>query len=511
MSVVNSKKRPEYVAGKKIEIENPELNRKLLDLVSDALRDTGKQNLKEIADYADNLDEFKDITKLFAEPADGDLTNSLAGYLFGFIAKQVVKHNNFKGLSGGLFVEGEVLDAGTGLSYIQKIANTAPSQDIINYQTTTESAGTIAFGDLFSGGGFINLEIQGMNLKTYGINNFLSIPATIPVAWTKFSSLNPIKAKEILATYGETLENGRDINYLEMGNYLFTYFIANGYFNNRMQCDSLGEEGAKLAGYKYTAPSTLQEVVQKELMPLLGYLTREAHTATNAGFFNNTIENQGAKNTGVMWGMSGNKAGIDVAEELQNKYLSKGTEGLNNLPYMFNKIPFIRYNMASMGGYAIENLNRDNKDDLVILMSINVASSFISLMASNYLAPNQKIEYEANGGVLTSLLGIEVKTVGTNLRLPQSKGQGNLQTPLTSNGQLMDDNTLIVMDKKLLTWMRFFDIPYKTETLIASMVQKVIQQVAYIPFFNQWKTGIIMKFNPGVLTATHYLNVKTIN
>lgn len=460
-----------------------ELDKQLIELSARSLEEKNQTNLAN--SIRQNATNFSDVVEFFAQTGN---TNTLAGNLFGFIAKQFVKSYDFKELYGDLFVEGEPIEAGSGFSYVETINNMVGISAPINYQTSTQAAGTIAFGESFSNGYFINLTTSNIPFQNIDstFQTWVTINITIPNTFTSFSSLSPIKANEILNLYEKNLANSRKFYYYYLGNQLFNYFIKNNYFSNTFNCNNQGVSnvGGWSPGYSYTAPTNLMEALQNEIIPLLEYM-RQPRYYFNLGFSWSSNQTAGVVST--------------------VNYLDEQGSQIDQFN-MSNQMPWITYN--SQNG-LIPNLKASNLDDLVIICSVKVSASLKTLLASNYLGM-EKIDAEFNGNRLTRLCGVKVVVAGSNLQLPNQVSQGSTQNTGTLGTPLIDDNTIIVMEKDALVYHKFYDEYYETNTLVASMVKLGRWQIGYLPFLNQWKQGCILKFNEGVLTHPNYLTVKNI-
>ncbi len=470
-------------ANKQIKFTKPstELDKQLIELSARSLEEKNQTNLAN--SIRQNASNFSDVVQFFAQTGN---TNTLAGSLFGFIAKQFVKSYDFKELYGDLFIEGEPIEAGAGFSYIETINNMVGVSAPINYQTSTQAAGTIAFGESFSNGYFINLTASNIPFQNIDSNfqTWVTINITIPNTFTSFSALSPIKANEILTLYEKNLANSRKFYYYYLGNQLFNYFIQNNYFTNTFYCNETGKSNASANwNINYIPPSNLMEALQNEIIPLLEYI-RQPRFYFNLGF--------------------NYEAGVAGVQTTIN-YLDKQ----NTTPTSFllgSQMPWINYNTQNG---LIPNLKTSNLEDLIIICSVKVSASLKTLLASNYLGM-EKIDAEFNGNRLTRLCGVKVVVAGSNLQLPSQVAQGSTQNAGNLGNPLIDDNTIIIMEKDALTYHKYYDEYYETNTLVASMVKLGRWQIGYLPFLNQWKQGCILKFDEGILTQTNYLTIKNI-
>lgn len=460
-----------------------EIDKQLVELSAKALDEKGQTNLANRLRTSDF--NFSDVVNFFAQTGN---TNTLSGYLFGFIAKQFIKVYDIKKIYGDLFVEGDPIDIGAGFSYIEQINNMVGTSSPINYQTSTQAAGTIAFGESFSNGYFINLTVQNLPFENINSNfqNWITLNITIPSSFASFSGLTPIKANEILSLYEKNLANSRKMYYYYLGNQLFNYFIQNSYFANEILCNEAGVKNAKGEGVTYTPPTNLIEALQLEIIPFLEYM-QQLHWGLNCGFTTNNS-----------WGSNDNQDGYLNYLESNN--------GPGNSFNLSTQLPWVNYNTTNV---IIPNTKAVDLDDLVIIMSVKVSAALKGLMASNYLGLD-KINIETDGNKVVKLCGVKVIVAGSNLQLPQQVGQGQIQTTGTFQASLLPDNQIVIMEKDTLTYHKYYDEYYETNELVASMVKLGRQQIGYLPFLNQWKNGIILTFNPGVLTNAQYLTVKTI-
>lgn len=465
-----------------------DVDKQLRELAVKSLKDNGYSNVAKTIE--ERQMSFPQMTEFIQQNGN---QNTLAGSIFGFIAKQFVKAYDMKSIYGDIFQEGEAIDIGSGFSYIETINNMIGTSNPINYQTSTQTAGTIAYGESFSNGYFINITVQNLpiNQIASGFNNWITLNVTIPMSWTSFSGLTAVKAGEILSLYEKNMANSLKIYYYTLGNQLFNYFISNNYFNNVINANSTGVANAKSQGITYAAPTNLQEALQQEIIPMLEYF-QQLHFALNLGF---------SANNGNSWGTNAEGQGNSYVDWIE---VNQGQQSGN---WNYNAVPWYTYNTQNT---VIPNLKASSKDDLVIFMSVRVSSAIKALIASNYLGAGS-YDIEFNGNKVSSLCGIRVVVVGSNIQLPTQVTQGQMQTTGTMNTPLISDNQIVIMEKDALTYHKFYEKHLQTDTFVASMVQVAREQIAYLPFLNQWKQGVIMEFNPGILTAQQYLSVKQIS
>lgn len=472
----------------KAKIDNKNLDKSLIQLSADAMRSNGKEALaKEI----ENKHSFTEVANMFATNGLGN--NTLAGDLAFFVAKQIVEGVGYEDIFGDLFREGEDIDVGAGFQYITDSGNNLGISNQVNYQTSTDATGAIAFGSSFSNADFMSAMVTGSavsQIENFPVANWATLNLTIPQTWASFSALSPQKASEIIDLYETRLKNQKMLYFYALGNTLFTYFIKNNYFANVLFCNKAGVANAKTNGYTYTPPQNLIQVLQHELLPLIKDMGR-LHYAYNLGF---ALQSPPVSS----WGFN---SVPNYINHLETSYAQ------NSNSFIVQGLPYVTYNNA------IPRLQAVTADKLIILMNVKVATSLLTLLQSNYLTGNVKKElgFEVKDEQITKVCGVEVKIVGTNINLPVLTPQGTAQGNGTIGNEFLDDNTIIVMDKDALLFHKFYDVVNKSGTLVNAMVELVREHIAYLPFLNPWKNGVILKFDDGVLTATNYLTVKTIS
>lgn len=458
-----------------------ETEKALVELSARALEESGKTALA-----AKVRENATDMYGVYAAVSPSGQLNDLSGYLYGFIAKQFVEVFDFSKLYGDIFKEGEEIDVGSGFNFIEVYTNNVGLSAPLNYQTATEAAGTIAFGDSFSGAQMANFKVTNIpfNQIDPNLQNWATLSMTYPVQFASFSGMNANKVSEILNSFETRLQQARKLFYYTLGNSLFNYFIKNKYFGNVLSCKTNAQDTA------YKAPKNLIEALQHEIIPCLEYM-QQMHYIFNAGFQMNMV---GSVPNGI--------------EEFMNNEI-KIFNAIGSTPNALYE--YFNLNLPNWyeinSGQLPPNMKSSNPSDLQILMSVKTSASLKALMASNYLGID-KYDIQTSGDRVTKLCGIDVVVVGSNVQLPALTQQGTQQTTGSIGSQLMDDNTIIIMEKDTLTFHKYYDKFYKTDTFVNSMIQVGKQQIGFLPWFNPFKQGIILQFDADVLTATQYLTVK---
>ncbi len=220
---------------------------KVKKVVAESLQENGYESLAEMVNNAPNWQQA--VTNLSANVPQEAL-NSMVGNLYGFIAKQVIAAQTADDIFGNLFKEGEPLNAGEGLNYVEVILNGVGSNDIVNYQTSTNNTGAIALGESFTNSNQLQILYKWLPAQQLGqftlTSDVYQMPTdtatntptkvtlnfnaafsktfnkTIPVVWAQFSTLSAIQVEQLLNDYYADVENAVKIYKYQLGNLLLT-------------------------------------------------------------------------------------------------------------------------------------------------------------------------------------------------------------------------------------------------------------------------------------------------
>lgn len=483
--------------------QEEQLNKQLIAATADSLDYDG---LTSLATKVRN--EATDMHSVLSMLTPTGAINNLAGMMFGYISQQEVEKVETGDIYGDLYYEGEPLQFGAGFNRVIPYNNSVGITNLQNYQTSTDAMGVLAFGKSMSGAENINVRASYIptNNIAEGLQNGGTLYMTYPQTWANFSSKSNYELKQILDTYEQRLQQAKKNFKYYLGNTFFTYFLQNGVFCNVVNCTSNAnwdDVSKKGSGFmQYTAPTNLIEALQHEIIPTLEAI-KQQHFCFNCGYMHQQA---------VVYQVGGIKNylkleydGVEYTSNNPNQTGNKIIGGADGWT-MGTKIPWFEY---ANPNYAPNFSFSSSLDDYEILCTVDVSASFKTLLASNYLGL-EKFDIQFNGNKLSKLCGVDVKVVGTDVRLPEVCVQGTVQGMSTIKGELMPDNALIIRKKTCLQFREYFVEMLRTETLVGSMVELGRLNMTYLPDFNQWENGVTLMFDDGVLTNTQYLTVKTI-
>ena len=433
----------------------PEKSAALKNLLRDSLKDQGNDRLANVVNNAVNWEHA--ISNLAVMGNSSEL-NSLVGDLTGFIAKQTIKAHNLDKIVGDCFVEGEEINSGEGLNYVETVLNGVGTNAPVNYQTSTATTGEIALGTSFSNSNQIQVLykalplLNGQQLFTGSDNGtatamqmtpILTFNKTIPVTWAQFSTLSPIEVDRLLSAYYDDIENAVKIFKYSLGNFLFGY-----------------------VGSQYLVANNIS------LNNNNGWTT----AVTEKNFYS--------------WANGWFIPFLQGIQRLSNQYNggdSSAAAGNWNTSTLA-AFPWVVANSSVT--YSV--INQPKPEDLRIYMNPQVMATFLSLQN----LPNfQTMNIERDGQTITKICGIEVIVVGTNIVNTTQTAQGTTITPSMPGSYVLPNTQIMIADKDYLTWSKLYDNTYTSDVWGNAMIKTVRRQIAYLPIVKPWKTGVILTFS----------------
>lgn len=343
-----------------------------------------------------------------------------------------------------------------------------------NYQTSTDAMSSIAWGKSVSTGEWISIKTIYQPLVNFsGISGTLpfgTLYLTVPEMFAGFSSLSPIKANEIISGWRDMVEQEKRIYFYSLGNMLFTDFLP---------------------ANKWTATSTnLYACLQYLIIPVI-----EGMKQPNARF------NAGINYTPLL------ATGTTDETYLQNLYAITNTTLNGQNPYASLPSWEILENPSSTS--LIPYLNVDRKQNLVMYMNPYTASAFLTLLQTSAIGKST-INIETNGNVITSIGGIPVKITGTLINCPLQSAQGSPVVPTLDTQQALANGHIVIVNEDYLTWYKYWDRMFTTDTFINAMVDIIRYQLAYVPVIKPWLNGIVLDIS-NALDSANTLQVSTDN
>ena len=432
----------------------------LKSVLAESLKDSGNQKLADVVNQARNWEDA--VTQLNVVSSSENL-NSMVGNLFGFIAKQVIHNQKLSAdnMFGWNFRESEEIAEGSGISIVEVVLNGAGTNQIVNYQNSSNTTGEIALGSSFSNSNQINYTIEALPFQTatFGPSNnaqiqtpfFITINKTIPVTWEQFSTLSAIKASKLIEAYYQDVDNAIAIYKYSLGNLLFNgEVVQNGadYTNIFTPQQSFTPATAYTNVYNY-----LQEYLLPNLMKM-------RQVTSNYNAYGGTSTNNTSLSTASVFSLNG---------------------------YNFNA-----------SGYNSPVLNNGNTEQMTIYMSPKTSATILSVLnLPNFKDGNSdNLDIVANRGVISSICGIKVKVTGSQLYNTPQSAQGTTVTPLLDQGQVLPDGQIWVVSDDYLTFSKLYENVYTSDVFGNAMIKTVRAQLAYIPICKPWKNGAIFNGLP---------------
>lgn len=435
---------------------------KVKKVVAESLQESGYSNLAEMVNNAPNWQQA--VTNLSANVPQEAL-NSMVGNLYGFIAKQVIAAQSADDIFGNLFKEGEPLNAGEGLNYVEVILNGVGTNEIVNYQTSTESTGAIALGESFTNSNQLQILykwLPAQQIKNVGWTSTVNVlqtdgmvkpitltfntsfaktfNKTVPVIWAQFSTLSAIQVEQLLNDYYQDVENAVKLYKYQLGNLI----LSDALLPNRV-----------IHAPQMNGPQSIYDYLQKFIFPTLLKM-RQITADYNAA---------------------------DVTPQA-GQWAQPDAWPSN----FYNSVV-----VPNMSGYTGSVLNNGNKTNLKIIMNPNVAAAVASVL--NLPAFGDVLDIKIKNGVVVEMLGIPVHVTGSLINITPQAPQGTAITPNLNQPsvQLLDDWTIVVIDEDLLTWTPVFENTYTSDVYGNAMIKTIRKQIAYLPVYKPWKNGVIFK------------------
>lgn len=386
----------------------------------------------------------------------GEDLNTLVGNSAVLVGEQWVEKQGDK-LYGNVFKLAGTFN--TGGTYITLYPNNMVGLSTpTNYQTSTSALSNIAWGDSLTSADIISIKVVSAPLVNYnsisGHHPFATLNLTIPEQFASFSSLSPIKAGEIIDGWRSRVEQTHKIFFYGLGNMLFTDFLP----ANTYTCTS----------------TTMYALLQDLLIPLI-----ESMKMGSARF------NAGVNYTQIL---STSTSLTDSTYLSSLMSISQATLNQNN-PFDNLQDWEILENESSTAKQCW--LNIDRGDHLVMYMSPQTEAGFLALLQTTAIGKNA-IDIQTNGNKVTSICGVPVKTAGTMIGIPQQTAQGTALTPGLDSGYALDKGKIVLIDDEYLTWYKYWDSMFGTDTFVNAMVKIVRLQLGYIPVVKPWLNGIVL-------------------
>ena len=450
---------------------NQEQTKATINFVADVLKKSPNPALREASKQMRAQSNLSDAITLAEEAATStNPNNSLVGNLAVLVGEQWVETQSAD-IYGNIFKLGGTFD--TAGTYITVRPNNIVGQSTpTNYQTSTDALSSIAWGKSVTNGEWLSFQVINTPLYNYtstsGTLPFCTFNLTVPDTFASFSSLSPMKANEIIAAWRGMVEDENKIYFNSLGNMLFTDFLPKN---------------------RYTATSTnLYACLQFLILPVIEGL-KQATARFNAGI-NYTpslasgttdetyIQNLFAITTSTLQGLT-------PYTSLPSWEIFQNSTTTNNVPY----------------------LNISKANDYVIYMNPYTASAFVTLLQTSAIGKNT-IDIQTSGNVVTSIGGVPVQITGTLLQPTQQAAQGSPNTVTFDTGQALANGQVVIINKDYLTWYKYYDKMYETDTFINAMVKIIRDQKAYVPVLKPWLNGIVLDISTA-LDSANTLQVST--
>ena len=453
--------------------ENQKQTNATINFVADTLSKSTNPALREASKQMRSQTNLQDAMAI-AEQASTAVNpnNSLVGNLAVLIGEQWVETQTAD-IYGNIFKLGGTFD--TAGTYITLRPNNIVGQSTpTNYQTSTDALSNIAWGKSVTNGQWLSFKVINTPLYNYtsvtGTLPFCTFNLTVPDTFASFSSLSPIKANEIVSAWRGMVEDENKIYFNSLGNMLFTDFLPKN---------------------QYTATSTnLYACLQYLILPVIEGL-KQATARFNAGI-NYTpslasgttdqtyIQNLFAISTSTLQGLT-------PYDALPSWEIFENSTTTNNVPY----------------------LNISKTSDYIIYMNPYTAAAFVTLLQTNAIGKNT-IDIETRGNVVTSIGGVPVEITGTLLQPTQQQAQGTPNSTTFDTGQALANGQMVIINKDYLTWYKYYDKMYETDTFVNAMVKILRDQKAYVPVIKPWLNGIVLNIS-SALNSANTLQVNQTN
>ena len=451
--------------------EQKTFTKNLADLYSHSKNKTFAEASKRAV--AQGISNPQDFMNFVADSTNTPL-NSVIGNTAVLIGEQWVDKETPE-LYGDVFkLKGE-FDTG-GVYITIRPNNWVGSSTPTNYQTSTSAMSNIAWGNSFTTGEWLSIQVVSTPLENYTFSNGGAIPfqtlgLTVPKEFYSFSSLNPLKANEIMSAWSEAVQDEKRIYFYGLGNMLFTNFLP---------------------ANQWTASSTnLYACLQQLIIPVIQYM-KTPNARFNAGInYSNSLASGTTDGTYIqnLWGIS------QSTLNTLNPYANLPAWEVLQTPASSSLIPYLN----------VKNPN------LVIYMNPLTASAFLTLLMTSAIGRQDAIDIKTAGNVITSLCGVPVKIVGTLLNPPTQTAQGSPVIPALDTGLALATGQVVIVDEDYLTWYKYYDRVFTTNDVMPqAMIDIVRLQLAYIPVVKPWLNGIVLDIS-SALDSANTLQVSTDN
>ena len=450
-------------------MENKE--QQLANAVADTFANSHNKAFKNAGMKAKGLGSTGEVLNMISEETGTDL-NSLVGMTAILIGEQWVEKQGAD-LYGDVFKLKGDFDTG-GVYITLRPNNMVGISTPTNYQTSTDTMSNIAWGKSVSNGEWLSLKVIYQPLVNFtgtsGTLPFATLNLTMPDTFAGFSSLSPIKANEIITGWRDMVEQEKEIYFYGLGNMLFTDFLP---------------------ANKYTATSTnMYALLQYLILPVI-----EGMKQPNARF------NAGINYTPLL------ASGTTDETYIQNLYAISQSTLTGQNPYANLPSWEILENPSSAS--LMPYLNVDKKQNLVMYMNPYTASAFVTLLQTSAIG-KPTMDIQTNGNHVTSICGVPVKITGTLITPPQQASQGSPTVPTLDTQQALANGQVVIINEDYLTWYKYWDKMYQTDTFINAMVNVIRYQLAYVPVLKPWLNGIVLDIS-SALGSANTLQVSTDN
>ena len=451
---------------------NNDTQKQMAEAVADTFVNSKNKALREAGLRAKQTqDTMAGVMSAVADET-GTPLNDLVGQTAILIGEQWVEKQGAD-LYGNVFKLKGDFDTG-GVYITLRVNNLVGISTPTNYQTSTDTMSNIAWGKSVSNGEWLSIKTIYQPLVNFtgtsGTVPFATLNLTMPDTFAGFSSLSPLKANEIITGWRDMVEQEKAIYFYGLGNMLFTDFLP---------------------ANQYTATSTnMYALLQYLILPVI-----EGMKQPNARF------NAGINYTPLL------AEGTTDETYLQNLYAITSATLTGKNPYASLPSWEILENPNSTS--LMPYLNVDRKQNLVMYMNPFTASAFLTLLQTSAIG-RSTINIETNGNVITSIGGIPVKITGTLIQPPQQSQQGSPVVPTLDTQQALANGQVVIINEDYLTWYKYWDKMYKTDTFINAMVDIIRYQLAYVPVVKPWLNGIVLDIS-SALGSANTLQVSTDN
>lgn len=533
--------------------QNTQANKQIL---AEAAKTSNSYALRKIArqiEKAPTFDDAKDLMINAMVESDGGndtLTeNSLAGQLFNFIAKQTVKQSSDAEIYGNVFKVDGKIDIGAGLNEIIFNNNNLGAAIPPNYQTSTDSLSSLAWGSTISTANQLNLVWQIAPLSTFQVSNptknfnfFKVLQNTVPYNWFKFSSLDGVAMSQIANSWSGQVKNSMNIYYTDLGNYLFKYFLPTNSLKSQStnMYDAMKYfvipllERMKQLTSKFNAFINL-DVITTSLLSSMEAVKSDIQNSTPTTIqvnltadglqycqvaFNTSVE---AQNNGTTVGEVGYVPTITFTQA-QNIFNLGGSSATGSaadrvLIALIDIIPDGMLQTLSFedwlppwgttNGVAMPRLNNGFEGDATGYCNIDVMSALQSLLRIPGIT-TENMNLEFNNVFTTKIDGIPIKVTGTDISLTDVQQQGTALTQKFDNGQVLPFGQIVFVADDYIKWYEIYNNDYTSDQFIQSQVQILRKQLAYLPTIHPFANGLVMDLSIP-LSAANALPINNVS